>query len=34
VPILGEDGDDRDVRFAVVVEMMHMATLVHDDVID
>ncbi len=32
--MLGEDVDDRDIRYAVILEMLHMATLVHDDVID
>jgi octaprenyl-diphosphate synthase len=31
---IGADEDDRDTQSAVAIEMLHMATLVHDDVID
>ena len=33
-PVPGEDGEERLVRAAVAVELVHSATLVHDDVID
>lgn len=32
--MLGVDRGDRDVRYAAIVEMLHIATLIHDDVID
>ncbi|HEY1433801.1 MAG TPA: polyprenyl synthetase family protein, partial [Thermoanaerobaculia bacterium] len=30
----GDRDDDKDVRYAAVVEFIHTATLVHDDIID
>jgi len=32
--LLGHEDGDRDVRYAAVVEFIHAATLVHDDIID
>jgi octaprenyl-diphosphate synthase len=32
--LLGYGGGDRDIRYAAVVEFIHAATLVHDDIID
>jgi octaprenyl-diphosphate synthase len=32
--LLGHEGDEKDVRYATVVEFIHTATLVHDDIID